>query len=386
MPSQSDLTKKRMRIMLISMVVLFGAIFIYKGVGSLLLKYFISHQSRVIEVSVMKAEYFTWQPQVKASGSVRALRGVNITTELAGMVKTIYFTPGQTVKEGDVLVQLNADTEIGQLQALQAQAALAKITYDRDQQQFKVRAVSKQTIDSDYQNLQNLTGQVAQQAATVAKKTIRAPFAGRLGINLVNPGQYLNTGDPVVMLQTMDPVWVDFYVPQQFIPQLGLDLPTTVSSETFLKDKTYSGKITTINPGVDTNTRNLVVEATIPNPQGELIPGMFVSVIVDTGKPQQYITLPQTAVTFNPYGDIVFIVHETPAKKKDKKGKPILTVAQKFVKTGEIRGDQVAILDGLNAGDVVVTSGQLKLKNGSEIEINNSVVPENQAQPTVIQQ
>ena len=370
--------KRRMKIMLICVGILFGGIFIYKIFMGLMLKYFLANQSQVVTVSAMKVEYEPWHPKLKASGSLRAIRGVNVTTELAGMVQTIYFTPGAVVEENAVLVQLKAATDIAQLQALQANAALAKINYLRDQAQFAVQAVSKATVDADAANLKSLDAQVAQQTATAAKKTITAPFAGRLGISAVNPGQYINTGDQVVTLQQLDPIYVDFYMPQQALVQLKTGQAVDVSVDTY-PDKVFAGTITTIDPIVDVNTRNVEVEATVTNPDFKLIPGMFATAVVHTGAPKRYLTLPQTAISYNPYGDIIYIINQ-----KGKGKKAVLTVTQNFVTTGETRGDQVQILQGLKEGDRVVTSGQLKLKNGSHVIINNTVAPNNNPAPIVV--
>ncbi len=370
-------TKKRMIIMLASLAVLFGCVIAYKVFVSLMIKHYIeSLKSPTFTVSTTQVNYQLWQPRLVAAGSLRAIRGVNVTAQLAGMVTHIYFKPGQDVEENAVLVQLNADDDVAALHALEASAQLAKITYDRDSAQYKVRAISKATLDTDTQNLKNFTAQVAQQAAIVLKKTIRAPFAGRLGICNINPGQYLNPGDTVSMLQTLDPIYVDFYVPQQSLADLKLGLPVSLTTETF-PDRTFTGSITTINPGVDVSTRNVEVEATIPNPKHELAPGMFVAVTVAISEPKNYLTLPQTAVTFNPYGALVYIVNKT---GEDKKG-PILTATQSFVTTGESRGDQVVILQGLKKDQTVVTSGQLKLKNGSHVAINNTIQPPNNPAP-----
>lgn len=359
--------------MLIIMGVFFGSIFLYKILFGTIIGYLMGGKKNIVTVSAIKVGYSAWQPQLKASGSLRAIRGVDVTTELAAMVKTIYFIPGASVNAGTVLVQLNADSDIALLHSLQASAELAKITYLRDKAQYLAQAVSKQIIDNDAGNLKSLQAQVAQQEATIAKKTIVAPFAGKLGISYVNPGQYLNPGDKVVTLQTLDPIYVDFYMPQQTLAKLNINQTVTVTSDTF-PGKIYSGKITTINPLVDSKTRNVEVEATIANPKFELKPGMFASVTITTGAQQNHLTLPQTAITYNPYGDIVYIIEQ---KGKDWKGHPILIANQRFVTTGELRGDQIAILKGLQAGMSVVTSGQLKLKNGTQIAINNSVVPEN---------
>jgi membrane fusion protein (multidrug efflux system) len=296
------------------------------------------------------------------------------------MVEHIHFKPGSKVNKGDFLVQLNAAAELGQLHALQAQVELAKITYKRDEAQFKVHAVSKQTVDTDEWNLKNLQAQVEQQAATVAKKAIRAPFSGYLGINNINPGQYLNVGDTITTLQALDPLYVDFYLPQQELNQLKLGQLVNLNSDAF-PNQTFAGTITTIQPLVDDATRNVEVEATIPNPKHQLKPGMFTQVEVQLDTQHKYLTVPQSAISFNSYGDIVYLVKETGTK--DKKNQPVLVVKEIFVTSGDNRGDQVAVLTGLKEGDIIVTSGQLKLKNDSIIAVNNTTQPSNDATPKV---
>lgn len=370
-----------MIIMLVSVAVLFGAIFGWKYIKARMIqKYIATMMSPAITVSTMKVGSSLWQPRLKAVGSLRARVGVNVTTELAGMVQTIYFTPGAEVEKGQVLVQLNASSEIGQLHSLQAQVELARITYERDQAQFKAHAVSKQVVDSDEWNLKNLQAQVEQQTAIVEKKTIRAPFSGRLGVNNINPGQYLNVADTVTILQALDPIYADFYLPQQALSQLKLGQKVRVVTNTF-PGQTFSGQITTIEPAVETTTRNVQVEATLSNPKFQLMPGMFVDVDVDVAAPKTYLTVPQSAISFNPYGDIAYIVKATNEKTKDNKA--IFRVTQVFVTVGETRGDQIAILKGLKYGDTVVTSGQLKLKNGSRIVVNNTIQPSNEASPNI---
>jgi membrane fusion protein (multidrug efflux system) len=371
--------KKPMLVMLISIGILFGGIFIYKMIGRLFMEhYFATHSNPPVTVSTTTVQYSPWQPQLTAVGSLRATLGVNVTAQLAGMVQKIYFKPGTMVKGGTVLVQQNADTEIGQLQALQATAALDKITYERDKKQYKIQAISKEQLDTDEQNLKNANAQVVAQTATVTKLTISAPFSGRLGICNVYPGQYLNPGDNVVSLQSLDPIFVDFYLPQQAVSQLHLGQTAKFTTDSFA-GKTFTGTITTVEPNIDVNNRNVEVEATIANPQYTLLPGMFGNATVDTDKPVSYLTVPQSAITFNPYGDIAYLVKQQTGK--DDKGKPILSVEQVFVTTGETRGDQVAILSGLKAGDVIVSSGQLKLKNGSLIIVNNTVQPPDSPSP-----
>jgi membrane fusion protein (multidrug efflux system) len=372
-----EAVRKRMKVMLIFVGILFGGILIYKIIGGQLLKYFIASQSHVVGVATMEVRYAPWKPKHIASGSIRAIRGVNVTTEMAGLVQNIYFTPGAEVNKGDVLVQLNADNDIALLHSLEANSELANTTYLRDKAQYSAQGVSKQVVDNDAANLKSLKAQVAQQAAIVAKKTITAPFTGRLGINLINPGQYLNPGDAIVMLQTLDPIYADFYAPQQAVSKVKVGMSVDITSDVFPGQK-FPGKITTVNPGVDDATRNVEMEATIPNPKKDLAPGMFVTVDVTTGQDQKFLTVPQTVVTFNPYGELVYIVKKT---SKEVKGKPIYIASQAFVKTGDTRGDEIAILSGLKEGDIVVTSGQLKLKNNSEVSIDNAVKEDKNTNP-----
>lgn len=369
---------KRMKIMLLGVTILFGSIFLYKTIMNIIIKKAMTNASKDISVSAMTVGYSTWQSELASTGSLRAIQGVNVTTELAGMVQSIHFQPGMNAVRDQLLVQLNADPDIALLHALEANVELAMTTLRRDKAQYAIKAVSKQTLDIDEANLKNLKAQVAQQAAIVAKKTIRAPFAGKLGINNVYVGQYLNPGDNVVTLQTLDPIYVDFYIPQQNFASLKPELSVTVTSNAY-PDKSWEGKITTINPAIDVGTRNVLVEATIANTQKELIPGMFARIIVSTGNPSSFLTIPQTAVTFNSYGNIVYVI------KKTGKGAepPVLTVTQHFVTTGETRGEQIQVLKGLKKNDWIVTSGQLKLKNNSRIAINNSIAPSNNPAPVL---
>lgn len=348
-------------------------------------------------VSTIKAQTLEWQPQLNGVGSLIAVRGVDVTTEIAGMVRSLHFKSGQEVKAGELLVQLNADSDIAQLNSLQAAAELSATTLKRDQAQLAGQAVSQALVDADMADLKSKRALVAQQAALVAKKTIRAPFAGRLGITTVNPGQYLNPGDKIVTLQTIDPIYVDFSLPQQQLGGLLVGQTVNVETDSF-PGELFPGKITAINPKVDTSTRNVLIEATIANPQRRLLPGMFARANVDVGDKKRFLTLPQTAITYNPYGSTVFIVKPasaaTPPGTRDA-GKPAtppapaphgeaaagLVAEQVFVTTGQTRGDQVSILKGVEEGQEVVTSGQLKLKNGTPVVVDNSVEPANNPNP-----
>jgi membrane fusion protein (multidrug efflux system) len=324
------------------------------------------------------------------------VRGVDVTTEIAGLVREIHFKSGQDVHKGDVLVELNADSDKAQLQSLEAAADLSATVLKRDKAQFDAQAIAQATLDSDAADLKSKRALVAQQQAVIDKKTIRAPFSGKLGITTVNPGQYVNPGDKIVTLQTIDPIYVDFNLPQQQIGNLAMGQTVNVTTEG--APGSFPGKITAISPKVDATTRNATIEATFANAKHHLLPGMFANASVEIGDKKKYLTLPQTAITYNPYGSTVFIVltqdqfnaaqrkadgaasaASAPAPAASGAG---LVVQQAFVTTGETRGDQVAILKGLVEGQQVVTSGQLKLKNGTSIVIDNSVVPANAVNPT----
>ena len=326
-------------------------------------------------VSTTTAEYSQWQPQIQAVGSLRAIHGVEVTTEVAGLVRKVNFTSGTDARPGQTLVQLNADPDVAQLQALTAEANLAALTYHRDYIQYQAQAIGRAQLDTDAANLKNIREQAAAQAALVAKKTVRAPFGGRLGITTVNPGQYLNPGDPIVTLQTVDPIYVDFHLPQDNLSRVAVGQTVHVATDTF-PGHDFVGKITSIDPLVDPATRNFKAEAVVRNPEHKLLPGMFVRTTVDAGGQQRYLTLPQTAITYNPYGQTVYLVRNP----KKSGGNP--TAELTFVVLGQARGDQVAVIKGLQAGDVVVTGGQMKIKNGTELAINNSILPGNNPNPT----
>jgi membrane fusion protein (multidrug efflux system) len=375
---ENDQMTKRMLLMLTAVGLLFGGIFGYQTYKSRqAAKAMASGQAPPVTVTTIRAAATSWQPQLRAVGNLRAVHGVEVSSEIAGLVRSVHFKSGDEVKPGQLLVQLNADADIAQLHSLEAAAELAYVNHERDRKQFAVQAVSQATLDADTADLKGKRAQVDQQAALVEKKTLRAPFAGRVGISTVNPGQYLNPGDRIVTLQALDTLYMDFYLPQQELARLVLGQRVVVTTDTY-PGRTFPGAISAINPLVDPATRNIRIEATINNPRHALLPGMYGSAEVLAGKAERYLTLPQTAVAFNPYGETVFIVEE---RGKGPDGKPLLIVKQAFVSVGPTRGDQVAILKGIAAGQIVVTSGQLKLKSGSAVIINNQVQPANDANP-----
>lgn len=373
---------KRMLIMLIIVGVIFGGIFGFKGFQSYMMKKYMSAGSDpAVTVSTVSAVMDEWQPQISAVGSLRAARGVDIASEIAGIVQTVNCKSGDNVKAGQTLLQLNADSDIAQLQTLSAARDLSQSVYERNKKQFIAQAVSKASLDADAADLKVKLAQVAQQEALLRKKTISAPFAGRLGIFSVNPGQYLNPGDKIVTLQALDSIYIDFYLPQQELSRVASGQAVVAVTDTY-PDKKFNGRISAINPKVDLQTRNVRIEAVVANPRHELLPGMYATIKVQAGKSNRYLTIPRTAVTFNPYGETVYIVEE---KGKTKDGKPSLFARQTFVTLGPARGDQVAVLKGIKEGERVVSSGQLKLKSGSPVVINNTVQPLNDANPVPAQ-
>ena len=384
------------------MLIMIGAML---AVLALLVGGFILHIQKLIAsapkpapqtVTTTKVSSQDWQPALAAVGSVAPVRGVDVTTEIAGLVREIHFKSGQDVHQGDVLVELNADSDKAQLAALEAAAELSGTVLKRDKAQFDAQAIAQAQVDADAADLKSKRALADQQKAIIDKKTIRAPFSGKLGITTVNPGQYVNPGDKIVTLQTIDPIYVDFNLPQKAIGSLQVGQVVNVTSDGFA-GTVFPGKITAISPKVDTTTRNIVVEATLTNPKHQLLPGMFANAAVEVGDKKHYLTLPQTAITYNPYGSTVFLVMtadqaaaaarataasggaSAPANAASGAG---LVVQQAFVTTGETRGDQVAILSGLKEGEQVVTSGQVKLKNGTSIVIDNTIVPANSPNPT----
>lgn len=375
--------RRRMILMLIIAAVVLGGIFGFEAFRShMIAKSMVSQAFPPQSVATATALVEAWQPHLEAVGSVRAVNGADLSAQVAGIVSAIHFDSGADVKQGTLLVELMAADDIAKLQSLKAQAALARITYERDQRQLKVQGVSQQTVDADEQTLKSDEAQVLQQQATVDYKQIRAPFSGRLGIRMVDLGQYLSAGTPITTLQSLDPIFVDFYLPQQAIDEIKVGQPVAAMIDTYPGQR-FPGEVSAINSKVDTATRNVQVRATLKNPEHKLLPGMYATVEIDAGKIQRYITLPQTAIIYSPYGNSVYVVDD---KGKDGDGHPTLTARQSLVTTGATRGDQVAVLSGVKEGETVITAGQIKLRNGTPVVINNSLKPPVDANPAPVDQ
>ncbi len=370
-------TARRMTLMLLAAGLVLFLIFGFEAFRTVMINRFMATLSNPPQtVSTVEATTADWQPELNAVGSLRAVNGADLSLEVSGVVASLNFNSGDDVVAGQTLMQLRDDDDVAHLHSLQAAAALAQITYDRDQKQVKINAISQSQFDTDAANLKNAQAQVAEQQAVVAKKTLVAPFAGHLGIRAVDIGQYLNAGTAVVTLQALDPIFVDFYLPQQALNQIAVGQDVTASVDTY-PGVTYAGKIAAINPKIDATNLNVAVRAQLANPDHKLLPGMYASVIIAVGQKQPYVTLPQTAITYNPYGSTVFLVEQAKAAN----GQDQLVASQTFVTTGQARGDQVAVIKGVKAGDTVVSAGQLKLHNGSLLIVNNSVQPSNDANP-----
>jgi len=368
---------KRMLIMLAAVGLLLGGLFGFKAfVGTKIRENIAAQGIPPQTVSTAKAQLTEWQGEFQAVGTLRAVRGADLAPELPGLITAIHFQSGQEVAEGAPLVQLNNESDVARLQSLLASVELAEANYDRDQKQLAIQAVSQAVVDADAATLKSAKAQVAEQRALVAKKLVRAPFAGRLGIRAVDVGQYVNAGTKLVTLQALDPVYVDFFAPQKSLGRVALGQKMVLKTDAF-QGQQFPGEVSSIDPKIDPATRNVQVRATVRNPKRSLLPGMFATVVIASGGPQRFLTLPQTAVSYNPYGDTVFVVEESKGKD-DKVG---LVVQQKFITTGEARGDQVAILSGIKEGDTVVTAGQIKLRSGSPVIVNNAIVPTNESAP-----
>lgn len=335
-----------------------------------------SYQPPPEAVTTIVAKNETWPSTLDVIGTVTAIHGVTVSADLPGTVDKIYFESGKWVKEGDVLVELDTRQEHAQLAAVEAQRDLARINFSRMEQLVKQGVVARAEYDNAIAQQKATEAQVGEIRATIARKTIRAPFAGVLGLRQVNLGQYLAAGQPIVPLQALNPIYVNFGVPQQSAPQVGVGRRLLVTSNA-LPGVQFSGQVTALDSVVNEATRNVEVQATLSNPKGKLHPGMFVQVAVVSGADRPVIALPASAINYAPYGDSVFVV----ADLKDPKGKTYRGVRQQFVKVQGSRGDQVAVISGVNAGEEIVTSGVFKLRNGAAVLVNNKVQPGNNPSP-----
>jgi membrane fusion protein (multidrug efflux system) len=353
-------------------------------------------------VTTIVAQEETWPATLSAIGTMAAVQGVTVSADLPGTVDRVAFESGRAVRQGEVLAQLDVRQERAQLAAVEAQRELARLNFDRMQGLLKERVISRAEFDRATAEQSETEARVGEIRAAIDRKTIRAPFSGILGIRQVNAGQYLAGGDPLVSLQSLNPIYVNFGVPQQDAGEARVGRavritagpPSASAFATATADRSagqappsapagpmgleFTGRVTAIDAIVDEKTRNVQVQATVANPGGQLRPGMFVQTELVLGASRPVVSLPASAISYAPFGDSVFVVTDL----KDPAGKPYRGVRQQFVKIGSARGDQVAILSGVKPGDEVVTSGVFKLRNGAAVQINNKVKPANNPAPT----
>jgi membrane fusion protein (multidrug efflux system) len=371
--------KKRIIFTLIGLVILIAILGVIKAlqIGAMINqgKKFVPPPETVTS-TVVKAD--SWETALTAVGTLNAVQGVTVGTELVGKVVKIAFEAGTSVKKGDILLRQDTSAEEAQLPGAVAQADLSRTNLDRAEQLLAKGIIARADLDSAVANAAQAQAQVENIRATIAKKTIRAPFSGQLGIRQVNLGQILREGDPIVTLQSLDPIYVDFTLPQQQLALVSPGLPVLVTGDA-MPGVTIEGRITAMNPQVDADTRNIKVEATVINRTGKLRPGMFVNVAVGLPTRQKVLAIPATAILYAPYGDSVFVIEEQRAAKDGKAGG---TLRQQFVRLGEKRGDFVAVTSGLKDGETIVSTGVFKLRNGQSVVVDNKLAPAFKQQPT----
>ena len=327
-------------------------------------------------VTTIIAQQEHWPSTLAAIGTLAAVQGVTVSADLPGIVDRIAFESGTTVREGEILALLDTKQEAAQLAAADAQRELAKLNFERMQGLLNENVIARAEFDRATAEQRQADARVSEIRATIARKTIRAPFSGLLGIRRVNLGQYLSGGDALVTLQSLNPIYVNFGVPQQATNQVRMGRTIRITTEDAAGAE-FSGRVTAIDSKVDETTRNIQVQATLANPGGKLRPGMFVQTEVVVGETSAVISLPASAISYAPFGDSVFVL----ADLKNPNGQAYRGVRQQFVKLGGSRGDQIGVLSGIKAGDEVVTSGVFRLRNGAAVVVNNKIRPANNPRP-----
>lgn len=364
--------KKRIALTLVGLLVLVGSLAVIKGLQIRRMSAHGQFTPLPETVTTAKAQLESWESRLTSVGSLEAVQGVTVAAELPGKVVRIAFEPGATIEAGDLLVQQDISAETAQLRSAEAAVALTKISLLRSAELLEKKMISKSEYDNADAQFKQAVAEADTARAAIGKKTIRAPFAGRLGIRLVNLGQVLNEGEPIVSLQSLDPIFVNFLLPQQQLAQIEPGLTVRITGDA-LSEQGIEGTLTAINPEVDAATRNVRLQATVANTALRLRPGMFVDVAVVLPAREKVLVIPATAVLYAPYSDSVFIVEE---KKADETGAPGMVLRQQFVRLGEMRGDFASVLSGLKEGETVVSTGVFKLRNGQAVVVDNALVPE----------
>lgn len=373
------MTKRMVALLTIAVVVFGGVIGVKIFATKKMNEYFDNMPVPPAVVSSAAAKGDRWILEVTSVGTVAAIQGADLTTETSGIVEKIHFENGSEVKAGDLIISLDDATDRAELKTLKSAERLAEIERDRVERLWKSKSVSKAEYDQRQSELEQAQARVAAQLSRMQQKQLRAPYNGHLGIRRVNVGQYVNAGDPMVSLQSLDDVFVDFTLPEQRFSDVNVGLKVRATMDA-LGEKAFEGEITAIEPAIDVDTRNFDVQATFANPKNLLRPGMFARVALNVGEERDVIVIPRTAISFKPYGNSVYIL--TATDQKNEQGQALYDVKQRFVRTGEARGDLIAIEDGLSIGELVATSGLLKVRSGGQAIINNKVQPNAELAPT----
>jgi membrane fusion protein (multidrug efflux system) len=355
--------KRRLVIVIVALAVLFGSLFGFKYYQSLRTTAMQSMPQPPATVSAAGVELDNWQPYLHSVGSVVATEGVYVSNEIAGQVREIRFESGQHVNKGDLLLRLDDSVDQAELEGFIAERRLARLEYDRRAKLLREKSVSRSDYDTAEATLENAQASVQSKMAVIAKKAIRAPFSGQLGIRLVNIGQYLAPGSQIVSLQSLDPVYVDYALPERHLAGLKPGQSVLIGVQAY-PGRVFEGRITAIEPRIDVGTRSIQIRATLENSDNLLRPGMFTEVRTVLPQRKDVLTLPRTAIIYNPYGDAVYVIEEHDG---------VQTAQLRQVRTGEARQGRVEISEGLQAGDLVVTSGQVKLRNGQAVQIDDRI-------------
>lgn len=380
------MTTRRMIVMLLLVTVVFGGIFGMQAMGKKgMQQYFDNMPVPPATISTFSAQAQTWQALLEAPGTILAVQGTTLTSEAGGLVTAILFESGSRVNKGDLLVQLDSADERAELARLQAQAELSNLNRQRREKLYGLEAIAKSDLDAAISEYNAAKAAVEAQRARLAQKDIRAPFTGVLGIRRINLGEYLPPGGAIVTLQSLDPVDVDFELPEQRLAQARTGLKVSISADAF-PGRSFMGEVFAIEPQVNADTRNFKVRARLPNRDLVLRPGQYANVRLELSESNAVVVVPRTAIDYNAYGSAVYVVvkKKTDAAAPATPGAPPasdLEVVQRFVKTGAVRGDFIAITEGLKAGDQVATSGLLKLRGGMPVIVNNTVQPDAVANP-----
>jgi membrane fusion protein (multidrug efflux system) len=366
---------KRMILMLLAAGIFFGSVFGWKAWTAYQSDLMMSSMAMPpVTVSTTIATTETWSPVINSVGTLRASQGVDVTAQEVGMITELRFESGAQVSAGDVLAQQYVDDERAQLAALEADVRLAELNLERSRDLLSKNLSSQFEYDTHIADRDRAVARARSVRLVIEKKTIRAPFAGRIGIRQVDLGEYVEPGDPIVRLEALDKILIDFPVPQLSVGLLSVGQPLVIRVDAY-PGKEFGGRITAISPQVRSETRDVRLEGLVANEAEELLPGMFAEVSIQLPLQERVVTLPQSAITYSPYGDSVFAIR----KVTDDSGETVLTADTVFVQTGDTRGDQVAIVSGIASGDRIVTAGQIKLRNGTRVVIDNSVPVSNQA-------